>query len=58
MIRRFFIHCLNIGVNLSGGKYEPLGTLFLILFLALGGCASDQQKADTFIREGKAYFNT
>ena len=29
---------------------------FLILLLALGGCASDQQKAETFIREGKAYF--
>ena len=28
----------------------------LILFITLEGCASDQQKADTFIREGKAYF--
>ena len=28
----------------------------MILFITLGGCASDHQKADAFIREGKAYF--
>ena len=29
---------------------------FLIFFIALQGCASEQEKADTFIREGTAYF--
>lgn len=56
MIGILFILCLNKGANLSGGKHEPLVTLFLIFFIALQGCASEQEKADTFIREGNAYF--